>query len=105
MFRKMTCLARGLKCGVFGASGSASVAVGGRSAASSSEMIPGNSNDPPTRERIIDRRLYRNGSVIQATFHGPSSVHKNKLVGTHQCSGQRGPRLQLKLAWRRLEGC
>src|ERR1700722_3221025 len=110
MLRKMTRLARGSKCGGFGASGSASF---GRSWASSSDRMPGNSSEPPTSERIMERRLV----IMRITLlqnhvsqnHGfvdhdsAISVHKHKLIRAQQRPRKRRPRLHLKLTGRRLE--
>ncbi|GDY10659.1 hypothetical protein LBMAG52_41470 [Planctomycetia bacterium] len=64
MFMKMTRLACGVKCGDLGASGFPSGGV--LSAASNSEMIPGNSSDPPTSDCTTERREHKHRSVIMA---------------------------------------
>ncbi len=60
MFMKMIRLARGVKCGDFGASGFPSASLS--SAASNSEMIPGNSSDPPTSDFTTERREHEQRS-------------------------------------------
>src|SRR4051812_26315105 len=102
MVRKMTRFARALKCGAFGASGSASGL--GPSAASSSETMPGSSSEPPTSEWITERREMQEVVTDVPLTRRPRSVHVNELVGAQQRPPEGGPRLRLGLAGGHPEG-